>query len=56
MIFKLNGFDIEEIVNDKASTEDGFKFITENLKGVRRQDLSEEALLRMSELTQSRFG
>lgn len=55
MIFKVNEFDIKETINDKASTEAGFKFITENLKGVRRQDLSEEALLRISELTQSRF-
>ena len=47
MIFKLNGFDIEETINDKANVEDAVKFINKNLKGAKTKDLSEEALLRI---------
>ena len=54
-MFKLNAFDIEEIVDDKASAEDAVKFINENLKEVKKKDLSEKALLRISEFTQSRY-
>ena len=55
MIFQVDNFDIEEIINDKASAQDGAQFLKDALKGARTHNLSEDALLRISELTKSRY-
>lgn len=55
MIFQVHGFDIEEIINDKASVQDGAQFLKDALKGAKTHDLPEEALLRISELTKSHY-
>lgn len=55
MIFKIDDFDVEQIINEKASAKDGEQFLKETLKEVNKQDLPEDFLLRISELTKSRY-
>lgn len=55
MIFQIDNFEIEETINDKPSAKDGEQFLNEVLKEANKRSLSKEALLRISELTKSRF-
>lgn len=53
MIFQIDDFDVEQIINEKASAKDGERFLKETLKEINKHDLSENMLLRISELTKS---
>ncbi len=55
MNFKIDDFDIEQITNDKSSAKDGEQFLKETLKEINKQDLFEDMLLRISELTKSHY-
>ena len=46
MIFQIDDFDVEQIINDEASSKDSEQFLKETLKGI--NELSEDAFSKIS--------